>query len=63
MTIYPDVLRKAQAEVDAIVGIDRLPTMEDRDQLPYVNALCKELLRWYVVTPVGTYRRAYAFLV
>jgi len=52
MTIYPEIFKKAQAEVDAVVGLDRLPTMEDRDQLPYVNAICKELLRWHVVVPI-----------
>jgi len=52
MTIHPEIFKKAQAEVDAIVGIERLPTMEDRDQLPYVNAICKELLRWHVVVPM-----------
>ncbi|KAI9457273.1 cytochrome P450 [Boletus coccyginus] len=52
MTIYPEVLKKAQAEVDVVVGDKRLPTMEDRDALPYVNALCKELFRWNVLIPL-----------
>ncbi|KAF8445000.1 cytochrome P450 [Boletus edulis BED1] len=51
MTMYPEVLKKAQAEVDAVVGNDRLPKMEDRDALPYVNAVCTELLRWNVFLP------------
>jgi cytochrome P450 len=62
MTIHPEIFKKAQAEVDAIVGIERLPTMEDRDQLPYVNAICKELLRWHVVVPMRAYLHACAFL-
>lgn len=53
MTMYPDILKKAQAEIDAVVGYERLPTMEDRAALPYVNAICKELLRWNVVGPLG----------
>ncbi|KAG8214158.1 cytochrome P450 [Butyriboletus roseoflavus] len=53
MTIYPDILKRAQAEVDAVVGHKRLPTFDDRDSLPYVNAICAELLRWHVVVPMG----------
>ena len=45
MTIYPEVLKKAQAETDAAIGHEKLPTMEDRDALPYANAICSELLR------------------
>ena len=61
MTIYPEVFKKAQAEVDSVVGNERLPTMEDRDALPYVNAICTELLRWNVLIPLRTYLRACAF--
>ncbi|KAG1780027.1 cytochrome P450 [Suillus placidus] len=53
MTLFPDVQKKAQAEIDAVVGPDRLPTFADRDSLPYIDALVKEVLRWNVVTPTG----------
>lgn len=53
MTLYPDVMRKAQAEIDALVGRERMPTFADRPQLPYVCALVKEVLRWRPVGPVG----------
>ncbi|KIJ18483.1 hypothetical protein PAXINDRAFT_128630 [Paxillus involutus ATCC 200175] len=53
MTIYPEVFKKAQAEVEAKVGPDRLPTFDDRESLPYVNAVCTELIRWNVVIPMG----------
>ena len=55
MQLYPDVQRRAQAELDAVVGNDRLPSFNDRDHLPYLNALCAELLRWMPVTPFGQY--------
>ena len=55
MTVYPDIFKKAQEEVDAVVENERLPTMEDRDALPYVNAICMELLRWNVITPFRRY--------
>ncbi|KAF8134340.1 cytochrome P450 [Boletus edulis] len=53
MTMYPEVQKKAQAEVDSIVRDDRLPAMKDRDALPYVNAICMEILRWNVVIPIA----------
>ncbi|KAG1753727.1 cytochrome P450 [Suillus paluster] len=53
MTLFPDVQKKAQAEIDAVVGHDRLPSFDDRDSLPYTEALVKELLRWTTVGPTG----------
>jgi len=55
MTLYPEVQAKAQAELDSVVGPDRLPTLEDLPALPYMAALCKEVLRWNVVTPLTSY--------
>ncbi|KAG0700053.1 cytochrome P450 [Suillus ampliporus] len=49
MTLFPEVQKKAQAEIDAVVGPDRLPTFADRASLPYIEALTKEILRWNVV--------------
>ena len=53
MTLYPEVQRRAQAELDAVVGRDRLPTFEDRRQMPYVENVAREALRWKVVTNLG----------
>lgn len=53
MILYPDVARKAQAEIDTIVGLDRLPSFADREKLPYINALVLEVIRWHSVTPTG----------
>jgi len=55
MTIYPDIQARAQAELDSVVGNDRLPTFDDRDSLPYVNAICKEVLRWNVIAPLSAH--------
>ncbi|KIY72390.1 cytochrome P450 [Cylindrobasidium torrendii FP15055 ss-10] len=54
MAQHPDIQKKAQAEIDAVIGRDRLPTLDDRDSLPYVNALIKELLRVHPPVPTGT---------
>ncbi|KAG0699879.1 cytochrome P450 [Suillus ampliporus] len=53
MALFPDVQEKAQAEIDAVVGSDRLPSFADRDSLPYTEALTKEVLRWNAVVPTG----------
>jgi hypothetical protein len=55
MSLYPDVQMKAQEELDKVVGRDRLPELSDRAELPYLNALCKEVFRWHVASPVGNY--------
>ncbi|KAH9941402.1 cytochrome P450 [Amylocystis lapponica] len=53
MLLYPDVQRKAQEELDRVVGIDRLPEFSDEASLPYITAIVKELLRWQPVTPLA----------
>ncbi|EMD39273.1 hypothetical protein CERSUDRAFT_104492 [Gelatoporia subvermispora B] len=53
MVQFPEVQRRAQAELDKVVGSHRLPDFSDRASLPYVNALCKECLRWKPVVPLG----------
>ncbi|KAL7278452.1 LOW QUALITY PROTEIN: hypothetical protein ACG7TL_007450 [Trametes sanguinea] len=45
MTRNPDVLRKAQEEIDSVVGHDRLPDFSDRGSLPYLDAMLEELYR------------------
>ncbi|EEB99019.1 hypothetical protein MPER_01370, partial [Moniliophthora perniciosa FA553] len=58
MLWYPEVLQKAREEVDRVVGSDRLPTFEDEEQLPYVIACIKELLRCRPPTPIGVPHRS-----
>ena len=51
--LYPEVLRKAHAELDTVVGPHRLPDFSDKDSLPYVNAVIKESMRWHSALPLG----------
>ncbi|QRV92069.1 cytochrome P450 family protein [Ceratobasidium sp. AG-Ba] len=53
MTLYPEIQARAQAEIDEVVGTDRLPEMEDRSSLPYIERVLKEILRWQPVFPLG----------
>ncbi|KAH6899483.1 O-methylsterigmatocystin oxidoreductase [Coprinopsis sp. MPI-PUGE-AT-0042] len=53
LAMYPDVLRKAQEQIDLVVGQDRLPTFGDFENLPYVRAIVKEAGRWHTVVPLA----------
>ena len=53
MALYPEVQKKAQEEIDSVVGRNRLPEFEDRPFLPYINAIAKESMRWHLVGPLG----------
>ncbi|KAH9975189.1 cytochrome P450, partial [Russula compacta] len=53
MLLYPDIQKKAQHELDSVIGRERLPTFEDRPRLPFIDAVCKEVLRWRPVTPLA----------
>ncbi|KAG5349725.1 hypothetical protein C0989_002160, partial [Termitomyces sp. Mn162] len=53
MALNPEVMGKAQAEIDSIIGNHRLPTIEDREYLPYIDALTKEVFRWNIPAPLG----------
>lgn len=52
--VHPEAQKRARDEIDANVGRERLPTFEDRPMLPFVDAMCKEILRWRPVLPLGT---------
>ncbi|KAI1826284.1 cytochrome protein [Xylaria intraflava] len=54
MILYPDVQRKAQEEIDQVIGTGRLPMYSDRDRLPYVDAVVTEAWRWHPVVPLNT---------
>ncbi|KAK1987948.1 cytochrome P450 [Colletotrichum cereale] len=52
---YPDVFVKARAEVDRVCGVDedaRLPTLADMEDLRYICAMAKEVLRWHPIFPL-----------
>ncbi|ESK88635.1 cytochrome p450 [Moniliophthora roreri MCA 2997] len=53
MALFPEVQEKARAELDAVVGKGRLPNFEDRANLPYVNAIAFEAMRWHSVVPTA----------
>ena len=57
MILNPKVLKKAQDELDRVVGKDRLPDLSDKDDLPYIDAIMKEVLRWSPPLPITIPKR------
>ncbi|OTA57464.1 cytochrome P450 [Hypoxylon sp. EC38] len=58
MMLNPDVFEKARAEIDRVVGTDRLPTLEDRPNLRYIDYLVEETSRWRPLSPIGIPHRS-----
>lgn len=56
MSLAPDVQRRAQADLDTVLG-SRLPVMEDIPSLPYIRAILMETMRWNPVVPLGVDHR------
>jgi cytochrome P450 len=52
MVVHPAVQEKAQAEIDAVVGKDRLPAMDDRPLLPFIDAIFREVIRYSPTVPL-----------
>lgn len=46
MICFPDVQQKLKDEVDSVIGRDRVPTVHDTPNLPYIRAFVREALRW-----------------
>ncbi|KAF9523256.1 putative monooxygenase [Crepidotus variabilis] len=52
MVLNPEVQKKAQAEIDTVIGKDRLPTISDRPDLPYIRSVLAETFRWAPALPL-----------
>ncbi|CCM06194.1 uncharacterized protein FIBRA_08437 [Fibroporia radiculosa] len=53
MLHYPEVQAKGRAEIDAVIGSGRLPSVSDRASLPYVRSIITEIYRWAPAAPIG----------
>ncbi|KAI0634016.1 cytochrome P450 [Trametes polyzona] len=58
MASFPDIQKKAQAELDTVVGPHRLPDFDDQHSLPYIAAIVKECVRWRPVLTLGIAHRS-----
>ncbi|KAI0318070.1 cytochrome P450 [Amylostereum chailletii] len=52
MMLYPEAQARAQLEIDAVTKQARLPTLEDREALPFIDCILKEILRWAPPAPL-----------
>ncbi|KAH7920202.1 cytochrome P450 [Leucogyrophana mollusca] len=53
MILYPAVQERAYQLINSVVGTDRLPNFDDRESLPYIDAILRETLRWRPAFPLG----------
>ncbi|KAI0667766.1 CyP450 monooxygenase [Trametes maxima] len=53
MSLHPEVQVRARAELCSAIGADRLPDLSDRGELPFIDAIIKECLRWQNAAPLG----------
>ena len=60
MALFPEAQKKAQAELDKVVGPHRLPNFSDIPKMPYIRAVVMETMRWMPVTPFGVPHSAIA---
>lgn len=62
MVLFPEAKVKAQKEIDALIGLDRMPNLEDQTRLPFITRVVQETLRWLPATPLGTYHTSWMTL-
>ncbi|XP_029005197.1 cytochrome P450 2J4-like [Betta splendens] len=56
MIYYPHIQERVQAEIDAVVGSSRQPSVSDRDNMPYTNAVIHEIQRLGNIVPLNVMR-------
>jgi cytochrome P450 len=59
MAMDPAIQKRAQAEIDSVTKGTRLPEIEDKEHLPYMEACVKEALRFHPPTPLGMFSVTY----
>lgn len=55
LALHPELVKLAQAEIDTVVGRERIPELSDRDSMPYMEALLQEVMRMCPVAALGTF--------
>ncbi|KAF5254727.1 hypothetical protein FANTH_466 [Fusarium anthophilum] len=53
MVLHPEIQEKAQQELDAVIGSNRLPDFSDRPALVYIEHIVQEIYRWSPLAPLG----------
>ena len=55
---FPAVQKRVQEEIDRVVGRSRIPSLTDKEELPYTNAFIYEVLRHANITPFSGAKNA-----
>ncbi|THU80496.1 cytochrome P450 [Dendrothele bispora CBS 962.96] len=53
MSLNPHVQTKAKEEINNVLGVGKIPRFSDRESLPYVEAIYREVMRWHPALPLG----------
>ncbi|XP_062919167.1 vitamin D 25-hydroxylase [Mobula hypostoma] len=56
MALYPNIQEKVHQEIDIIVGKNQIPSLENKSQMPYTEAVLHEVLRYCNIAPLGIFR-------
>ena len=54
MLLHPEAQKRAQEEIDRVIGSTRLPNYADRPNMPFVDGVMREVLRWHAPVAIGT---------
>ncbi|GLH13839.1 Methyl farnesoate epoxidase [Gryllus bimaculatus] len=52
MVLYPEIQEKVHSIIDSVIGNHRRPTLQDRQMLPYVDAVLMEIQRSNTIAPL-----------
>lgn len=55
MMKHPEIQEKVFKEIEANLGLERIPTMADKLRLPYVVATLNEVQRWGNILPINLF--------
>uniref|UniRef100_A0A3Q3EHL3 Cytochrome P450 2J6-like n=1 Tax=Labrus bergylta TaxID=56723 RepID=A0A3Q3EHL3_9LABR len=58
MIYYPQIQERVQAEIDAVIGSSRAPSLNDKEDMPYTNAVVHEIQRMADIIPLNAARMA-----
>ncbi|XP_036969489.1 cytochrome P450 2J6-like [Acanthopagrus latus] len=58
MIYYPHIQERVHAEIDTVIGSSRQPSMSDRDDMPYTNAVIHEIQRMANIIPLNLVHKA-----
>ncbi|KAL7405400.1 hypothetical protein ABVT39_000079 [Epinephelus coioides] len=56
MALYPNIQERVHREIDSVLYNGRAPTLEDKQKMPYVEAVLHEVLRFCNIVPLGIFR-------